>query len=180
MAAQGRRRRLTPHRKNVLIDARISLHGTTVEAWQQAVEIRDAEAARLERLLGPHELILVGGRSIVGALTRGDVDLHLRVPPGDFESSVAVLRATCRIVHPEIWQSTLATFEVDGDVDVGIAVTPAGSEHDLRFTHAWARLASDGALLERYNAMKLASTAGDYEERKARFFDDLEGDAWGT
>jgi hypothetical protein len=141
------------------------------------VEIRDVESARLGPLLGPHDLILVGGRSVVGALSRGDVDLHLRVAPGDFDAAVEVLDATYRVVHREIWQPTLATFEVGGEVDIGVAVTPTGSSHDLRFARAWARLAREPELLERYNAIKLGSRSDDYEDRKARFFDEFEAAA---
>ena len=39
------------------------------------------ESRRLAELGVPGELVLVGGCSVPGALTRGDVDLHLRVPP---------------------------------------------------------------------------------------------------
>jgi hypothetical protein len=39
------------------------------------------EGDRLAVLLAnPHELVLVGGSSLPLALTKGDVDLHLRVP----------------------------------------------------------------------------------------------------
>jgi hypothetical protein len=44
------------------------------------------------------------------------------------------------VVHPQIWQPTLATFSVPASVPAGLAVTP-GSEHDLRFTRCWQLLA---------------------------------------
>jgi hypothetical protein len=161
-------------------DAEIELRLTTSDTRRQAVEIRDVESARLRPLLGAHELILVGGRSVVGALSRGDVDLHLRVAPGDFAVAVQILGATYRVVHREIWQPTLATFEVGGAVETGVAVTPTGSSHDLRFSRAWARLAREPELLERYNTIKLGSRSGDYEDRKGRFFDELEAMAQGA
>ena len=112
----------------------------------------------------------------MGALSRGDVDLHLRVAPLDFAATVEVLTGTYRPVHREIWQPTLATFEVAGDIDTGVAVTPAGSGHDIRFTISWARLSQEPDLLDRYNAMKRSSTADDYEARKSWFFDELDAD----
>ena len=151
-----------------------SLQYTTIDGRLHAVHMRDVRARRLAALLPSHELVLVGGSSVVGALSRGDVDLHLRVAPKDFEESVAALRTIYRVVHPEIWQPSLATFEdAIGDVDVGIAVTPVGSDHDHRFSSSWARLTESRALLGRYNAMKLGSTPGEYERSKARFFDEL-------
>ena len=121
------------------------------------------------------ELLLTGGSSVTGALTRGDVDLHLRVRPAAFAPVVALLRRTYVVVHPEIWGPTLATFGVPAALEAGMAVTPAGSEHDLRFTRTWQLLAADPALLSEYNAAKLADAAGEntYEDRKSAFFDRL-------
>lgn len=116
------------------------------------------------------ELALVGGSSVPGALTRGDVDLHLRVEPAGFTGVVAGLRTIHRVVRPEIWTSTLATFAVDADLPAGLAVTPAGSEHDVRFTVTWRRLRAEPVLLEEYNALKTGPVAG-YEQRKSAFFD---------
>jgi hypothetical protein len=49
----------------------------------------------------------------------------------------------------------------------GVAVTPIGSAHDVRFRRSWELLAADPELLAAYNAMKLAG--GD----KSAFFDRL-------
>ena len=114
-----------------------------------------------------------------GALTKGDVDLHLRVPPDAFAAAVAALSERPglaelhRVVHPEIWQPTLATFDVVAPLPTGLAVTPVGSEHDLRFTRTWALLRERPDLVAAYNAAKLAGTIGDdgYEQRKSAFFD---------
>ena len=123
----------------------------------------------------PGELVLVGGSSVAGALTRGDVDLHLRVEPAGFPAAVETLCRSHAVVHPEIWGPTLATFQAVGTaLPTGIAVTPVGSEHDLRFTRTWALLRADPALVAEYNAAKLADDGprGDgYEERKSAFFD---------
>lgn len=118
----------------------------------------------------PGELVLVGGSSVPGALTRGDVDLHLRVAPDAFLGAVRALRSVHPVVHPQIWSSTLATFALDADVPAGMAVTPVGSEHDVRFTVTWRRLRTEPALLAAYNAVKAGPGEG-YEERKSAFFD---------
>ena len=142
----------------------------------QAVTIAAVERERLRALGVEGQLQLTGGSSVAGALTRGDVDLHLRVPPAAFAEVVALLGSRYLVVHSEIWGATLATFTVPAALPTGIAVTPAGSEHDLRFTRTWQLLAADPALLEEYNAVKLAA-AGDgdrgYEDRKSAFFDRL-------
>jgi len=126
--------------------------------------------AALAPLLPPHELLLTGGSSVPGALTKGDVDLHLTVAPSDFDGTVATLRTLYPVVHPEIWQATLATFTVPARLPTGLAVTPAGSEHDRRFRRTWRLLGADPGLLAAYNAMKVAG-AGGYETRKSAFFE---------
>jgi GrpB-like predicted nucleotidyltransferase (UPF0157 family) len=130
-------------------------------------EIRD----RLRPVLPPHELVLTGGSSVPGAVTKGDVDLHLRVASADFAETVARLRTMYEVVLPEIWQPTLATFAVPGArLPTGIAVTPVDSEHDVRFRRTWRLLSTNPRLLAEYNAMKTAGE-GDYEQRKSAFFD---------
>jgi GrpB-like predicted nucleotidyltransferase (UPF0157 family) len=145
------------------------------EFRDRALMIAAAERERLRGLGVVGELLLTGGSSVPGALTRGDVDLHLRVRPVEFASVVALLRGTYVVVHPDIWGPTLAAFGVAAALESGMAVTPAGSEHDLRFTRTWQLLAADPALLAEYNAVKLAGRADEstYEDRKSAFFDRL-------
>jgi D-amino-acid oxidase len=137
-----------------------------------ARRIRARVRDRLGPLLPPFDLVLTGGSSVPGALTKGDVDLHLRVAPEDFDTTVAVLRGLYPVVHPEIWQGSLATFDVEAEVPAGLAVTPTGSEHDHRFRRGWEVLAADPRRVAAYNVMKL-SGRGDYESRKSAFFDHL-------
>ncbi|MCU1432424.1 MAG: hypothetical protein JWP95_1529 [Actinotalea sp.] len=138
-----------------------------------------AEEALLRQAQVPGELVLVGGSSVPGALTRGDVDLHLRVEPPDFPTAVDRLRAVHAVVHPAVWGPSLATFalgEVAPGVPAGLAVTPVGSEHDLRFSRSWTLLAADPDLVRAYNRMKTADDGPDgpaYEDRKSAFFDSL-------
>lgn len=122
------------------------------------------------------DLLLTGGASVPGALTKGDIDLHLRVPPGSFRSAVDRLRVEYRTASLSTWAETLAVFEVPASRPTGLAVTAAGSEHDLRFSRAWERLRSDPALLEEYNDLKRAAFGdASYEERKSAFFTRLAG-----
>jgi len=137
----------------------------------EARQVRARVATELARLLIAGDLELTGALSVPGALTKGDVDLHLRVGAGDFADVVNRLRAVLPIASPHAWAATLAVFEVPGPVPTGLAVTPRGSEHDSRFRLAWQRLRHDPSLLAEYNALKADSvgTAG-YDERKSRFF----------
>ena len=141
--------------------------------YDEAVAVVAAETAALRARGVPGELVWTGGSSIPGALTRGDVDLHLRVPPDLFVTAVDLIRRDHAVVHPEIWCDTLATFAVDAPIAAELAVTPIGSEHDLRFTRSWQRLRTEPDLLAEYNELKLAGETlegSEYETRKAAFF----------
>jgi hypothetical protein len=139
----------------------------------EAAAVVDTERAALRSRGVPGELVWTGGSSVRGALTRGDVDLHLRVPPEQFARAVELVRRDHAVVHPEIWCATLATFVVDAPLPAGLAITPVGSEHDVRFTRTWQLLRADPALLAAHNQVKLeadALDAGRYEDLKSDFF----------
>jgi hypothetical protein len=143
------------------------------DIYDEAVAIVAAESAVLRASGVPGELVWTGGSSVQGALTRGDVDLHLRVAPDLFENAVELIRRDHVVVHPEIWCDTLATFAVEAPIAAGLAVTPIGSEHDFRFIRSWHRLRNEPLLLAEYNDMKLAGESLDlneYESQKAAFF----------
>jgi hypothetical protein len=63
-------------------------------------------------------------------------------------------------------------FEVPAAHPTGLAVTPAGCEHDVRFTEAWNALRDHRQWLQQYNTLKLDADADGYEARKSAFFDD--------
>jgi hypothetical protein len=139
----------------------------------EAAAVVDAERAVLRAAGVPGELVWTGGTSVPGALTRGDVDLHLRVAPEQFTTAVALVRRDHAVVHPEIWGATLATFAVDAPLPAGLAITPLGSEHDVRFTRAWQLLRDDPRLLAAHNALKVEADGMDaerYEDLKSDFF----------
>jgi uncharacterized protein len=124
----------------------------------------------------PGELVLTGALSVAGALTKGDVDLHLRVAPSEFDDVVERLRAAYPVGSPQSWAATLAVFELPGPRPTGLAVTPRQSEHDLRFRLAWEALRHDPGLLAEYNALKAASAGTEeYEARKSDFFSSVTG-----
>jgi GrpB-like predicted nucleotidyltransferase (UPF0157 family) len=138
---------------------------------EDARQIHAAVSLRLSELDVPGTLELTGAASLPGVLTKGDIDLHLRVPEGTFTQVVERLGTAYSPTNIEIWAPTLAVFEIPGGRPAGLAVTPVGTEHDRRFTAAWRRLAQNRALLEEYNELK-RTAFGDpaYEDRKSAFF----------
>lgn len=117
----------------------------------------------------------VGGTAVPGALTKGDVDLCVRVAQVRFQDAVAALRSVYAIHQPENWTATYASFKDEtGELPVGIQLTVAGSLDD-HFVATRDLLRSDANLLLRYNALKSAHRRDNdrYREAKATFFDNL-------
>ena len=138
---------------------------------KEARQTRDEVAASLAKLGVPGELVLIGGTSVSGALTKGDIDLHLRVRVDEFGDAVARL---ARLYPPgslHFWADTLAVFDIPRTPATGLAVTPLDSEHDLRFRSTWQALRRRPELMDEYNAIKrAASETAAYEQRKSAFF----------
>jgi GrpB-like predicted nucleotidyltransferase (UPF0157 family) len=138
----------------------------------------ERERARLLALLPAAEVLHTGGTSIPDALTRGDLDVHVRVAPADFVPARDKLSRAYTSYNRETWTDEFATFvRTDAEVDIGVALTAVDGEHDRRFLSAWRRLRSDPQLLKEYNALKEAhdgATDDDlYRVAKSAFFDRL-------
>lgn len=119
----------------------------------------------------PGELELTGASSTPGALTKGDIDLHLRVEAADYAWVLARLEDFLARTNLDAWAATLAVFAVSADRTTELAVTPIGSEHDRRFRLAWERLRSEPELLREYNLMKLSAFGTpQYDSLKSAFF----------
>ncbi len=144
---------------------------TTPESVQQAVAALAGERRKLTAEGVPGNLSLTGGSSLAGLLTKGDIDLHLRVAADDFPVAVSRLPALFAAARTEIWTSCFAVFERASVPPVGVAVTVVGSEHDLRFLRSWEQMGQSAAAREQYNILKRTST--DVEADKSRFFDSL-------
>ena len=141
------------------------------EVADLARAVLDEVNALLRRLHIEGSLELTGGSSTPGALTKGDIDLHLRVDPERFGAVLERLDEALSRINLHAWADTLAVYGVEGDRPVELAVTPVGSEHDRRFRLAWQRLRSEPTLLAEYNGLKRAAAGTSrYDSHKSDFF----------
>jgi GrpB-like predicted nucleotidyltransferase (UPF0157 family) len=121
--------------------------------------------ARIARLLPKAELVHVGSTAVPGALTKGDVDLMVRVPADALEPAVRALASAYSVHQPENWTPTYASF-IDPkatDPPVGVQLVVAGSKDEALFEPFVAALRGDPALLAEYNALKRRLDGSDYE-----------------
>jgi GrpB-like predicted nucleotidyltransferase (UPF0157 family) len=121
--------------------------------------------AHVLELVPDAEVVHVGSTSIPGALTKGGLDLLMRVGADRFDKAAVLLRGPYRIHQPENWTPTLASFAADAAEapPVGVQGVVAASADDAVFEPFRDALIRDPALLAEYNALKRSLDGEDYE-----------------
>ena len=120
----------------------------------------------------------MGATAVPGALTKGDVDLVVRVAERAFADAVSILRTRYAVHQPHNWTRTLASFKADDESEppVGVQLVIAGSDADGFFGPFRDALINDPALLAEYNELKLRLDGLDYTsytERKGEFIENV-------
>lgn len=144
---------------------------------REATERAAAEHRRriLARLPGA-EIHHVGATSVPGALTKGDVDLAVRVDRSEFLTFCVELGCLYLVHQPENWTPTYASFSDPeaADPPVGVQLVVRDSPDDLLFVALRDQLRSDPDLLAAYNHLKReheGATYEDYTDAKERFWE---------
>jgi GrpB-like predicted nucleotidyltransferase (UPF0157 family) len=127
------------------------------ELIPQVESILDRVFAQVRGLVPDAELHHIGATALPGALTKGDVDVLLRVTPARFQSAVDVLRPHFAVKQPVNWTSEFASFgdDVGHDLPVGIQVVVKDSSADFLLYLRDYFTARPEALSE-YNRLKVA------------------------
>ena len=114
-----------------------------------------------------------GSSAVPGSLTKGDLDMQVRVPECRMAEAVAALAPRYHVNHPDMWTPRFALYErYEEAVPVGVAITAIGSEYD---TYHVVRevFKRNGWLRDAYNAIKRAHEGlpePDYRKAKDDFF----------
>ena len=130
--------------------------------------------ARVAELLPNAECHHIGATSIPGAVTKGDIDILVRVSAGGFESAKEVLGKHFEIKQAKNWTTNFASFGDDSTyaMPVGIQLVVRDSELDfLRYLRDY--LIEHPAAAEEYNRIKQANAAFGperYWQEKDKFF----------
>lgn len=141
---------------------------------ERAEQVLSEEEPLLKLLLPWADIQHIGSTAVPGSITKGDIDLVVRVPKEKFAKSRERLQSIYEIHQPDNWSSTFASFKDDGKVlPLGIQLTIMQCEDDL-FVRFRDQLRSDPSLLTEYNAMKEScqnQSADSYLEKKGAFFE---------
>jgi GrpB-like predicted nucleotidyltransferase (UPF0157 family) len=130
---------------------------------RRADEVHDVAEAAVEahrtavlELIPGAEVEHVGATAVPGALTKGDVDVLVRIGEREFPAAVDALSRRYAIHQPHNWTPELASF-TDPDATeppVGIQLVVRGSEADRFFGPFRDALIGSDALLAEYNELK--------------------------
>ena len=150
------------------------------EQVEAAIAVLEVE---VESVLPACEVVHIGATAVPGGLTKGDVDVLVRVPPDRYEAAVNALRNAYDVNQPENWTDDFASFDAGRReaLPCGVQLVRAGSPNDRLLTEMPRRLRADPDLLERYNDLKREHEGADrdaYWEAKARFHEAELGEAF--
>ncbi len=141
----------------------------STELAESARAAFDHHRQQVLRLIPGAEVEHVGATAVPGALTKGDLDVLVRVHPSEFSDAVAALHGVYAIHQPHNWTPTLASFNdpASSAPPVGVQLVVAGSASDALFGPFREALIADPALLAEYNALKLRLNGESYEHYTA-------------
>lgn len=129
---------------------------------------------RVREILPEVEILHVGGSSIPGALTKGDLDIQIRVLKKELGTAATLLELIFEPNNMELWNGDLAIFRDEQQYcwKVDILMTVIGTKEDDCFKFRDLLMIRPD-LLEQYNAIKLKYEGGvfrDYKEEKDVFY----------
>lgn len=144
---------------------------------QKAEEAFIKERDKLLKILPKADIQHIGSTAIPNAMTKGDLDLQVRVDKDDFTEVIEQLKKFYEINQPNNWTENYASFK-DGerDMPVGIQLTVSDSDDDKQFQEQQQLLSSNPEVLKEYNEVKLSFEGKDISEYRAareKFFEEL-------
>lgn len=89
----------------------------------------EKEKAKLSELFSHADIQHIGGTSVPGTISKGDLDINVRVIAENFDSTIEKLKTIYEINQPNNWTPGFASFK-DDSRDLGIQVTVIGSSDD--------------------------------------------------
>jgi GrpB-like predicted nucleotidyltransferase (UPF0157 family) len=140
----------------------------------QAERILSRVLTQLGALLPDAELHHIGATALPGGVTKGDVDVLVRVSPARFPAAVEALRRVFAVRQPDNWTAQFASFGDDTgyELPLGVQVVVRDSGADfLLFLRDHLRANPD--VLAEYNRLKSAHAhdgAEGYWQAKDAFF----------
>jgi GrpB-like predicted nucleotidyltransferase (UPF0157 family) len=134
---------------------------------QAANWLFEEQKARILTVLPGADIQHVGSTAVPGSLTKGDLDIQVRVPAADFEKAVAALSKMYGLNDGSIQTDFFRAFQDDTlTPPLGVQLTVIGSEYDFFWKFRDAMLANP-SYVEMYNQLKRHFHGKDMEAYRA-------------
>ncbi len=122
------------------------------------------------------EVFPIGGTFIPGAITKGDLDVQVRVYKKDFQKALDVLSENFEVNNKHLWNKNFAIFKDESFTPkADILVTVCGSKEDC-LQEVQEMIMSDKNILASYNKLKIDfgnNGIEQYKIEKRKFYDSL-------
>ncbi|MGP3561351.1 GrpB family protein [Geobacillus sp. BK01] len=140
---------------------------------ERAERVFSEHQERILRLLPKADVQHVGSTAIPNSLTKGDVDLQVRVPESMFAEAIEKLSTLYKVNEGSVrTDSFCAFYDETADLPLGVQLTAIGSELDLFWKFRDVLLANDRYRVE-YDELKKqyeGKNMEEYRQAKQRFF----------
>ena len=132
---------------------------------------------RVQTAIPSAEIEHIGSSAIQNAISKGDLDILVRVMKKDFEKALTTIQNLgFQIKQDTLRTDSLCMLETQGySINVAIQLIVKGSEFEM-FILFRDRLNADPSLVEKYNELKMSSTglsAREYRTRKSKFIESI-------
>src|SRR5690625_2364444 len=138
----------------------------------QAEKVFEKHKKKINEIIPTAEIHHVGSTAIPGSITKGDVDLHVRVEESDFSKAKEILAQVYEINKGSTQTDYFCAFEEDEELlPVGIQLSIKGSELDFFWT-VTLFLKDNDYFLNKYNKIKNSLKVNQWmriERRKANY-----------
>lgn len=134
----------------------------TKRARKRAQRLFESVSGLLQAVLPANaDIRHIGAMAVLGWLTKGDLDIVIRVPPDDFQPVDALLAARIARNDGSVKTESFSAFEdASSDPHLGIQLTVIGGPYD--FFHQFVEaLGPCPHLVEEYNTLKRFHDGGD-------------------
>jgi GrpB-like predicted nucleotidyltransferase (UPF0157 family) len=145
------------------------------EYQPQALKLFDELEIKFRKLLPLAVIEHIGSSSIVGIISKGDLDIYVAVDSENFNEAILKIKTFgFQIKQKTLRTSDLCPFEsFDFKIEVGIQLVKKGSKFEF-FLEFRDRMNSDENLRFEYNKLKLESeglSPSDYRKIKSQFIE---------
>jgi len=141
-----------------------------------AEELFLKERKRILRVIPNADIQHIGSTAIPGSLTKGDLDIQVRVRQKDFEKVQNALSKTYKPNKGNPPTKTYVSFkDTKTKIPLGVQLTVIGFKED-NFMTLRDILANDKKYLEKYNALKnryQGKSMKEYRKAKGRFVEEV-------